>query len=330
MNVQRWLVPVLIVALLSSVFASLALGSAPVPVFAGLSDWMHARETAAAMIVGDIRLPRTVLALLVGACLGLSGAAMQGLLRNPLADPGLTGASQGAALGAAAVFYFGVFASWGSLAPALAGLIGAGACLLLMLLLAGKARPAQLILAGLAISSLAGALLAVVLNFAPNPYAMQELIFWMLGSVEDRGLSQQWLLWPALALGAALVFSQRRLLAALGMGEAVAQSLGFSVQRGGRVIVLGVALMIGASVSIAGNVGFVGLVVPHLLRPLVKHKPERLLLPSMLFGALLVEVADICVRLLPPGRDVKLGVLTSLIGAPLFIHLVWKERRQWT
>lgn len=326
---QRALVPCLIVALLACAWLSLAIGSAPVSVFAGLDDWLHARETAAALIVGDVRLPRTVLALLVGACLGLSGAAMQGLLRNPLADPGLVGASQGAALGAAAVFYFGVFASWGTAAPALAGLIGAGIALSLMLLLAGSARPAQLILAGLAISSLSSALLAVVLNFAPNPFAMQELVFWMLGSVEARGLAQQWLLWPALLVGGALVFSQRRLFAALGLGESVAESLGFSVRRGGRIVVLGVALLVGASVSIAGNVGFVGLIVPHLLRRFVAHRPEELLLPSALSGALLVNVADIAVRLLPPGREVKLGVLTSLIGAPLFIHLVWKERRQW-
>ncbi|RJG07869.1 iron ABC transporter permease [Noviherbaspirillum cavernae] len=322
-------VPALGAVLLMVAVLSLAVGSVPVPVFDGLCDWLAGRPSVAAMIVGEIRLPRTLLSLLVGACLGLSGAALQGLLRNPLADPGLTGASQGAALGAAAVFYFGLFPGLGEMAPAMAGLIGAGLALLLMLALAGAARPSQVILAGLAISTLTGAALAAVLNFAPNPYAMQELVFWLLGSVSERGLGQLRILLPALLVGGVLIWGQRRLLAALSLGEQAAQSMGLSFARGGRMLVLGVALLVGASVSIAGSIGFVGLIVPHLMRPLVRHRPERLLLPSALAGAILVGLADMVVRLLPPGREIKLGVLTSLIGAPLFIWLVWRERRQW-
>ncbi|MGV3741933.1 MAG: FecCD family ABC transporter permease [Burkholderiaceae bacterium] len=325
-----WLVEaVLCIALLAVAVLSLSIGSVHAPVWTGLYDWLAGRQSIPAMIIGEVRLPRTVLSLLVGTCLGLAGAALQGLLRNPLADPGLTGASSGAALGAAAVFYFGLFSGAGEAASALAGLVGAGITLLLMLTLAGNARPAQVILAGLAISTLAGAALATVLNFAPNPYAMQELVFWLLGSVSERSLSQSLILLPALLIGGALILSQRRLLAGLSLGDQVAQSMGLSFRRGGRVIVLGTALLVGASVAVAGNIGFVGLIVPHLLRPLVRHRPDRLLLPSALAGAVLVGLADICVRLLPPGREIKLGVLTALIGAPLFIWLVWKERRQW-
>lgn len=290
---------------------------------------MTGEYSAAAMVIGEIRLPRTLLSLAVGAALGLSGAALQGLLRNPLAEPGLTGASQGAALGAATVFYFGIFPGAGEIAPAIAGLLGAGCALLLMLFLAGSARPSMVIMAGLAISTLAGAALATVLNFAPNPFAMQELVFWLLGSVSERGLDHLLFLLPALLVGGLLIWHQRDLLTGLSLGEQVAQSMGLDFVRGSRWVVLGAAILVGASVSIAGNIGFVGLLVPHIVRPFVNHRPDRLLVPSACAGATLVCLADICVRLLPPGREIKLGVLTSLLGAPLFIWLVWKDRRRW-
>ncbi len=326
----RLVTPALAALLLASMLLSLGLGSGTVPVLGGLLDWLAGRDSLAALIVGDIRLPRTLLAAAVGAALGLSGAALQGLLRNPLADPSLTGATQGAALGAAAVFYFGLFPGLGAAATSLAGLFGAGVALLLMLALAGSARTSLVIMAGLAISTVSGALLATVLNFAPNPYAMQELVFWLLGSVSERGLEQLVVLLPALLLGTALVLSQRRLLGALSLGESVAQSLGLDVRRGSRLLVLGAATLVGSAVAVAGSIGFVGLLVPHLVRPLVRHRPDRLLLPAALAGASLVCLADIAVRLLPAGRELKLGVLTSLLGAPLFVWLVWRERRQWS
>ncbi|MDR1889085.1 MAG: iron ABC transporter permease [Zoogloeaceae bacterium] len=328
----------LIFAMLGVACLSLATGSAPVPVIAGLVDWFMGAKTAAALVMGEIRLPRTLLALGVGAALGLSGAALQGLLRNPLADPSLIGASQGAALGAAIVFYSGLSLPFlpmaaGEVSTALAGLLGAGAALFLMLALSGAARPALIIMGGLAMSSLLGAALALALNFAPNPFAMQELVFWLLGSVAERSLKHCAILLPALILGAFLIGRQRRLLAALSLGEAVAESMGCSPRRGNRMVVLGVAILVGASVSVAGNIGFVGLVVPHLVRPWVGHRPDRLLLPSALAGATLVCLADIGVRwagfFLPAEREIKLGVLTALIGAPFFIHLIFRERRQW-
>ena len=325
----RLVAPLCAALLLFALVASLHTGSVTVPVARGLFDWLFGASTPAAIIVGEIRLPRTLLAAAVGAALGLSGAALQGLLRNPLADPGLLGASQGAALGAATVFYFGLLPWAGAFAPAFAGLLGATLTLALLLALAGSAQPSMLIMAGLAISTLAGALLAAALNFAPNPFAMQELVFWLLGSVAERGLDHLVVLLPALLLGSVLIARQRRLLAGLSLGEQVADSLGLAVRRGSREIALGAALLVGAAVAVAGSVGFVGLMVPHLLRPLVRHRPDRLLLPSALGGATLVVVADIIVRLLPPEREVKLGVLTALVGAPLFIWLVWRERTRW-
>ena len=325
----RLLIPFFSLLLILVTWLSLGLGSVPVPVWEGLWDWLQGDTSQAALIIGEVRLPRTLLSLAVGAALGLAGAALQGLLRNPLAEPGLVGASQGAALGAATVFYFGIFAGLGGLATAIAGLLGAAVTLLLMLVLAGSGRPALVIMAGLAISTVAGAALAVVLNFAPNPYAMQELVFWLLGSVSNRGLDSLWVLLPALLIGGGLIWQQRDLLAALSLGERVAESMGLSVARGSRLTALGVATLVGAAVSVAGNIGFVGLLVPHIVRPWVGHRPDRLLLPSALLGAVLVCTADICVRAMPPGPELKLGVLTSLLGAPLFIWLVWKERKRW-
>lgn len=325
----RLITPLLALLTLCLALASLGLGSAQVSALTGLLDWLSGGNGPDAIVIGEIRLPRTLLALAVGAALGLAGAALQGLLRNPLADPGLTGASQGAALGAATVFYFGLLPWAGAFAPALAGLVGAGVALALMLALAGSSGIGMVLLAGLAISTLSGALLAAVLNFAPNPYAMQELVFWLLGSVSERGLEHLLLLGPALLIGFGLIWSQRRLLLGLSLGEQVAQSLGLATKRGSRLIVLGCALLVGASVAVAGGIGFVGLLVPHLVRPLVRHRPDRLLIPAALAGASLVCLADMAVRLLPPGRELKLGVLTALIGAPLFIWLVWKERKQW-
>lgn len=325
----RLINPLLGLLLVALALLSLNLGASHVSGLSGLLDWLAGERSMAAIVVGEIRLPRTLLALCVGAALGLAGAALQGLLRNPLADPGLTGASQGAALGAALVFYFGLLPWAGALAPALAGLLGAALALLLMLALAGRNGAGMVLMAGLAISTLSGALLAAVLNFAPNPYAMQELVFWLLGSVAERGLDHLLIIAPALLLGFVLIYSQRRLLLGLSLGEAVVQSMGLNYPRSSRLIVLGCALLVGAAVAVAGGIAFVGLLVPHLLRPLVRQRPDRLLLPSALAGACLVCLADICVRLLPLGRELNLGVLTALLGAPLFIWLVCKERKQW-
>ncbi|MBT3722336.1 MAG: iron ABC transporter permease [Gammaproteobacteria bacterium] len=327
---EKTLNPLLIFLVVFISWISLGSGSIDVNVLNGLWDWLYSINNKDALIIGEIRLPRTLLALVVGAAMGLSGAALQGLLRNPLVDPGLIGASQGAALGAACVFYFNLFSGLGALATPLAGLIGAAITLFILLGLSGSiVRPSIIIMAGLALSMFTGALLAMVLNFAPNPYAMQELVFWLLGSVSNRGLDNLLVLLPAFLIGGGIIWSQRRLLMGLSLGDQVAESMGLQVSRGSRFIILGTAMLVGSAVAVAGNIGFVGLLVPHILRPLVKYRPDKLLLPSALAGAIVVCAADILVRLLPPGRELKLGVLTAVVGAPFFIWLIWKERQRW-
>jgi iron complex transport system permease protein len=282
----------------------------------------------AATIFYEIRLPRVLLGLLVGGTLGLCGAALQGLLRNPLAEPGLLGASSGAALGAVLIFYFGVSGAL-SLALPLGAVAGSMASLALLYALAGRRGDfLGLILAGVALNAFAAALTSLALNFAPSPYAALEILFWMLGSLADRSLQHVWLVLPLMLPGWVLVIAAARGLDALTLGEETAMSLGFDPRRTQWLVIGGTALAVGAAVAATGVVGFVGLVVPHLLRARVGHKPSRLLLPSFLAGALLTLGADLAIRLMPPGPELKLGVVTALLGAPFFLHLMLRLRQE--
>ncbi len=283
---------------------------------------------AEGLVMREIRLPRALLGLLVGAGLGLSGAALQGFLRNPLAEPGLIGTSASAALGAVIAIYTGAAAAF-ALALPLAALTGAAIGVALILLLAGPAaRSIVLILAGIAVSALAGALTSLVLNLAPSPYAAAEIVFWMMGSLADRSMAHVGLATPFILGGAALVASTGRGLDALTLGEDAAASLGIDLAGLRLRLIGGIALMVGAATAVAGAVGFVGLVVPHLLRGLVGGRPSRLLPASALGGAALLMAADIGTRLVAPERDLKLGVLTALIGAPFFLHLIRKTAKE--
>jgi len=281
----------------------------------------------ARLIVLEIRLPRVFLGLLVGATLGLCGAALQGLLRNPLAEPGLIGVSGGAALGTVIVFYF-MLASGTSLAVPIGGIVGAFVSLVVLYLLSGN-RPSvsTLILAGVAINAFAGAMTSLALNFAPNPYAALEIVFWLMGSLVDRSGDHVLLVLPFLVLGWGLIASTSRALDALSLGEDTAQSLGFDPFWVKARVILGTGLAVGASVSVTGVIGFVGLVIPHLLRPLTGYQPSRLLLPSALGGAVLLTAADIAVRLLSWQAELRIGVVTALVGAPFFLFLIIKTRR---
>lgn len=283
---------------------------------------------AVTLIMREIRLPRAILAVLVGASLGIAGAALQGYLRNPLAEPGLIGVSGSAALGAVIALQTGIAASF-ALALPLAALAGALAATLLILLLAGPHGGSMtLILAGIAISALASAMLSLVLNLSPNPFAVSETVFWMLGSLADRSFTHVWIALPFMAVGWGLLLSLGRSLDALTLGEDAAASLGIRLERARLSLVLGVAAAVGAATAVAGAVGFVGLVVPHILRPVVGARPSRLLPASALGGAALVLAADIATRLILPERDLKLGVLMAIVGAPLFLHLIYKTRAQ--
>lgn len=309
--------------LAAALFAvSLLIGYAPLDLGAALSDLLAGRESLPALVLVELRLPRAVLGAAVGFSLGVTGAALQGLMRNPIADPGIIGVSGAAALGAVVAFYFGFSATF-ALALPLGGLVGAGAATLFLLMVARSgADTATLILAGVAINALAGALTALALNLAPSPYAALEVVFWLMGSLADRSLVHVALALPFMALGWGLVLASARAMDALTLGEDAAQSLGFSMKRVRLLVVGGTAAAVGASVAVAGAIGFVGLVVPHLVRPLVGHRPGRLLLASGLAGAALTLGADIVVRLVPTRPELKLGVVTAIIGAPFFLAML--------
>jgi iron complex transport system permease protein len=277
------------------------------------------------LILYDIRLPRTVLALMVGAVLGLSGAVLQGFTRNPLAEPGLLGVSSGAALGAVIAIYFGL-AALSPITGPLMGIVGAiAACALTFAL--GRNGTVALVLAGAAVSSLTAAGIALALNFAPNPYAAYEIMSWLLGSLADKSWTQVLLVLPFAAVGAGLLAMTGRALDALSLGEAQAQSLGVNLARLAALVVAGTALSVGAITSVVGAIGFIGLVAPHLVRPFVDYAPRRVLLPATLAGALLLLCADIAARLVHTNPELRLGVFTSLLGTPFFFWLVVRIRK---
>jgi iron complex transport system permease protein len=283
---------------------------------------------AGRLIFWEIRLPRALLGALVGATLGLSGAALQGYLRNPLAEPTLLGVSGGAALGAVLAIHLGL-AQVLSLALPAGGLAGAAAALFAVAALAGlRGGPLTLILAGLAVSATATALISLALNLSRNPFASIEMVFWMMGSLADRSLTQVWLGAPLMLAGIFLLLLVGRALDALTLGEDAAISLGIDARLTRLNIILGVALSVGAATAITGVIGFIGLLVPHALRPWVGHRPGWLLPASLLGGASLLLLSDIALRLVQPWAEVRIGVLTALFGAPFFLWLVLKTRRE--
>jgi iron complex transport system permease protein len=292
-----------------------------------LLDGMSAADQSlASLIIWQLRLPRLVLALEVGAALGLSGAVLQGVTRNPLAEPGLLGVSAGAALGAVVAIYFGFAAHIYSAAP-IFGLLGALTASILTLTLGRGGGTITLILAGAAVTAFAGSGISLALNLSPSPYAAYEIMNWLMGSLADRTWTHVVLITPFLVVGAALLLLTTRALDALTLGEAQAQSLGVNLRNLYVLSVFGTALAVGASTAVTGAIGFIGLIAPHLVRPFVGHQPSRVLIPAALTGALLLLGADIATRLIQVGPELKLGVLTSLLGTPLFFWLVVRLRK---
>ncbi|MDZ4306288.1 iron ABC transporter permease [Allopontixanthobacter sp.] len=280
----------------------------------------------AAIILAELRLPRSVLALVIGAGLGAAGAAMQGYLRNPLADPGLFGIAPMAALGAVASFWFGYSASaW--LLPLFA-LVGAGAGMGLLALIAGRTGGIALFtLAGLMIASLAGTLTSLAISMAPNAFAMSEIVTWLMGALTDRSWREVWIAAPLTLAGIGCLLMTGRGLDALTLGDAAARSMGMRPGILQAWLIAGVGLTVGSGVAVAGIVGFVGLIVPHLVRPFTDRRPSQLIVPSALAGALLVLVADSTVRILPLMTELRLSIALSLIGAPFFLWLLLRMRR---
>jgi iron complex transport system permease protein len=317
----------LLLLLLGLSLLSLRFGAAPLSLSEVVSGLLGYGPETHQLIVQQIRLPRLLLAWLVGMALGMSGAALQGLLRNPLAEPGLLGISSSAGLGAVLTLYFGLSAVNDWALPAMAMLFALLATLFLYALARAGSSNLTLILAGVAVSALASALTSLALNLAPNPYAVQDIVLWLLGSISDRSFADLRLVLPFVLLGLLLLLAAAPALEVLALGEAEATSLGVNLPRLRVLIILGTALSVGACVAVSGAIGFVGLMVPHMLRRFVRYRPGQLLLPSALGGALLVLAADLALRLIDTPKELQLGVVTALVGAPFFLALVLRSRR---
>ena len=313
--------------LLLALVMLLALAIGPIWLSPGamIQGLLSPQPDLAALILTELRLPRMLLGLMAGLTLGLAGAVLQGLLRNPLAEPGLLGVTAGASLGAVIAIYFGLAALF-PLATPLLGIAGALLAGFITFTI-GRGGTLTMILAGAAVSGLAGAGLSLALNFAPSPYAAYEITTWLLGSLAERSWEQLGLATPFILVGLGCLLTTTRALDALTLGEAQAASLGIDLDRTRLLALLGTAMAVGAATSVTGGIGFIGLLAPHLVRPFVGHQPSRVLLPSALFGAILLLGADIATRLIPTAQEVKLGVLTSLAGTPFFFWLVLRLRK---
>ncbi len=317
----------LVLLLLAAIAVAMALGETNL----SLAQYQQALtdpSSPAAEIIFWVRGPRAATAALVGAALGLSGAVMQGLLRNPLADPGVLGVSAAAGLGASAAIALGFAAHPGGLeAAALAGALGAGA--IVSVLAARFREPETLILFGVALSALGGALTALLLNLSPSPVTANDMMKWLLGSAADRDWSDLGVALIPMVLGAALCAYAAGGLRMLTLGEETAALSGLPMARLRAAAVAGAALLTGASVALAGVIGFVGLASPHLVRWAVRDDPARTLAPSALVGAILLVAADLAARMIPTPEELKLGVVTALFGAPLFALVAWRAARSW-
>ena len=314
---MRLLVPLSLLAFLLSLMAG--------KVWILPADWLS--DTANGWIMAELRLPRAILGATIGATLGLSGAVLQGYLRNPLADPSVVGVASSAALGGVLAIFLGL----GTLPFGLFGcaMLGAGLSMLLLVLLGGRTGGTLgFILAGMALSTLAGSLTAFLISIAPNPYATSEIIAWMMGALTDRGWHDVALGIPCMMLGCTLLLTSGRSLDALTLGEDTAQTLGVNPGRLRWLIIAGIGLGVGASVAVTGVVGFVGLIVPHFVRLMIGEKPSSILIPSALGGAILTLVADSAVRLIPGPGEMRLGVAMAVLGAPFFLLLLYRINRR--
>jgi len=295
----------------------------------GWDVWSRQDDIGRAILI-ELRLPRTILGILIGAALGLAGAALQGYLRNPLAEPGTLGVSSMAALGAVLSIFFNIASINPYVLPA-CGVIGGLLGMMFLFFLSGMAASTlTFILSGIILSSLAIAGISLALSLSPSPWAAGEIIRWLLGALTDRSLDDVAIAAPLILAGSIATLGCRRALDALTLGEVGAKSLGIDLNRAQWQLAFGIGLIVGASVAVTGIVGFVGLVVPHLLRPVVGSRPSKLLIPSAIGGSVFVLCGDIIVRLLPGGTELQLGVVMSLVGAPFFFALLQSMRRKLT
>jgi iron complex transport system permease protein len=324
---RRLLSSLLLLLLIFLFWLGMKTGSAPLSVIAAFKQLFSGNPGIESLILFEVRFPRVMLALIMGAALGLSGAVLQGMLRSPLAEPGLLGVANGAAFGGVLALYFGLSAHYLLMLPAM-GAPGAGLATLTIFLLAGNNTTATtIILAGVAINSVFSSLIAMTMNYAPNPHAVSEIATWLLGSVANKTLSEFYFAGSIATIGMIMLQSRASFLDALTIGEDTAASLGFDINRERIILGVGIALAVGASVAVVGAVGFVGLIIPNLLRPLVKHSPSALLLVSALGGASLLLFADILVQVTSPSQELKIGAVTALLGGPFLFYLIMNNRR---
>ncbi|MXO75030.1 iron chelate uptake ABC transporter family permease subunit [Altererythrobacter aerius] len=317
---------ILSAVLLLAIAGSVAIGSVPLPLERMMAALVFSGPVGDQLVVWQIRLPRALAAAVVGGSLGMCGAALQGLLRNPLAEPGILGVSASSALAASGVLAFGITAA-GPLTLPIAAIAGAlAATFILTILTRQNGSALTLILVGVGISSFAGALMALVMNLAPNPFTLADMVNWMLGSVANRSLTDLAFAAPFIAAGCAMLLAGGRGLSALALGEEAAAGMGLDLARQRLVITLGAGLATGGAVALAGSIGFVGIVAPHLVRPHVRHDPARVMIPAALLGALMLVAADVAVRLIPTDAELKLGVVAALIGAPVFVWIASRRR----
>ena len=326
MSQSRWLLPSLGLLSVLSLMLACLLGTTPIGFDRFLAALFGQGTPGDTLVIWHIRMPRALAAFLVGLALGVSGAALQGLLRNPLAEPGVLGVSAAASLGASGTIYYGLvlLTPWALPLGAIAGALAATALIALAALRTQSV--VTLILVGVGISSFCGAAMSLLMNLAPTPFSLSDMINWMLGSVANRSYADLQLALPFLAIGLGILFWGRRGLSALTLGEEAASGLGVDLKRLRLAVIIGAGLATGAAVSIAGAIGFVGIVAPHLVRPFVSHDSARTLLPAGLLGGVLLVLADISVRLIPTGNELKLGVMAALIGAPAFIWIAMQRR----
>ncbi len=326
MTRQRALIPALLLFSFVTLLLGCLLGSTSMSLPRVTAALFGNGDAVDQIIVWQIRVPRILAAYSVGAALGVSGAALQGLLRNPLAEPGVLGVSASAALGATFTIYYGLVSLNPWFLP-IGAIIGAMVATGVLALTALRTRSViTLILIGVGLSSFAGALMSLLMNLAPNPFSLSDMINWMLGSVANRSLKDIGFSAPFMLAGVAILFATRRGLSVLTLGEEAAAGAGLNLSRQRLAVVLGAGLATGAAVALAGAIGFVGIVAPHLVRPFVQHDPARTLLPAALLSGIILVLADIGVRLIPSPNELKLGVLAALIGAPAFIWIALQRR----
>ena len=322
----RLLTPGLLLVSALALFAACLLGSTPLEASRVVAALAGGADLGDRIVVWSIRLPRALAAFCVGAALGLSGAALQGLLRNPLAEPGVLGVSATASMTATFALYYGLVATnpWVLPVAAISGAVLATA--LIALAAVRTTSVVTLILIGVGLASFAGATMSLLMNLAPNPFSLSDMVNWMLGSVANRSFDDLLFAAPFLAVGCAILFASRRGLSALTLGDEAASGIGLNLRRQRVLVVLGAGLATGGAVALAGAIGFVGIVAPHIVRPWVGHDPARSLLPSAILAGLILVVADIGVRLMPTDSELKLGVVAALVGAPAFVWIAMRRR----